>query len=48
MNNQNQTGLQETQIDYDKIREQKTEMMRQFKESYDKALREGTITHRKI
>lgn len=48
MNNQNQTGLQETQIDYGKIREQKTEMMRRFKESHDKAVREGTITYRKI
>ncbi|AWD90487.1 hypothetical protein KNT87_gp048 [Erwinia phage Cronus] len=35
-------------VDYEKIREQKTEMMRRFKESHDKALREGTITYRKI
>lgn len=35
-------------VDYEKIRKQKTEMMRRFKESYDKAVREGTITYRKI
>lgn len=35
-------------IDYDKIRQSKVEMMRRFKESYDKARAEGTITYRKI
>ena len=38
----------ERAIDYAKIHNGKTEMMRQFKMSYDKAKAEGTITYRKI
>lgn len=38
----------EKAIDYAKVREGKTEMMKQFKISYDKAKAEGTITYRKI
>lgn len=38
----------EKAIDYAKIHNGKTEMMRQFKMSYDKAKAEGTITYRKI
>lgn len=35
-------------IDYNKIRERKIAFMKRFKESYDKAVKEGTITYRKI
>lgn len=38
----------EKAIDYAKIHEGKTEMMRQFKMSYDKAKAEGTITYRNL
>lgn len=38
----------EKAIDYAKIHNGKTEMMRQFKMSYDKAKAEGTITYKKI
>lgn len=34
--------------DFDKIKQSKVEMMRRFKESHDKAVKEGTITRRKI
>jgi ubiquitin C-terminal hydrolase len=35
-------------IDFDKIRESKINMMKQFKASYEKAKAEGTITYRPI
>lgn len=38
----------ERAIDYTKIHNGKTEMMRRFKMSYDKAKAEGTITYKKI
>lgn len=34
--------------DYEAIRNSKIESMRLFKESYDKAVKEGTITYHKI
>lgn len=34
--------------DFDKIKQSKVEMMRRFKESHDKAIKEGTITYWKI
>lgn len=40
-------NTQTSEIDYNKIRSSKVEMMRRFKESYDKAKAEGTITYRR-
>ena len=34
--------------DYDKIREGKIAAMRKFKESYERAVKEGMITYKKI
>lgn len=39
---------QTSKPDYEKIRAGKVEAMRRFKESYDKAKAEGTITYKKI
>ena len=39
---------QTSEIDYNKIRSSKVEMMRRFKESYDKAKAEGTITYKEL
>ena len=41
-------SIQTSEIDYNKIRSSKEEMMRRFKESYDKAKAEGTITYKRI
>lgn len=41
-------NTQTSEIDYNKIRSSKVEMMRRFKESHDKAKTEGTITHKRI
>ena len=41
-------NAQTSEIDYNKIRSSKVEMMRRFKESHDKAKAEGTITHKRI
>lgn len=40
-------NTQTSEIDYNKIRSSKVEMMRRFKESYDKAKTEGTITYKR-
>lgn len=42
------TKDQTSKPDFEKVREGKVEMMRHFKESYDKAKAEGTITYKKI
>lgn len=39
---------QTCEIDYNKIRSSKVEMMRRFKEAHDKAKAEGTITYKPI
>lgn len=39
---------QTSEPDYEKIRAGKAEAMRRFKESYEKAKAEGTITYKKI
>ena len=41
-------NIQTSEIDYNKIRSSKEEMMRRFKESYDKSKTEGTITYKRI
>ncbi|EFD8933351.1 hypothetical protein CNO49_003328 [Escherichia coli] len=41
-------NTQTSEIDYNKIRSSKEEMMRLFKESHDKAKAEGTITYKRI
>lgn len=41
-------NTQTSEIDYNKIRSSKVEMMRRFKESHDKAKAEGTITYKRI
>lgn len=41
-------NAQTSEIDYNKIRSSKAEMMRRFKESHDKAKAEGTITYKRI
>ena len=35
-------------IDFTKVRESKIKMMKRFKKAYDKAVKEGTITYKKI
>lgn len=41
-------NIQTSEIDYNKIRSSKKEMMRLFKASHDKAKAEGTITYKRI
>ena len=41
-------NTQTSEIDYNKIRSSKEEMMRRFKESHDKAKAEGTIKYKRI
>lgn len=41
-------NIQTSEIDYNKIRSSKEEMMRRFKESHDKAKAEVTITYKRI
>ena len=41
-------NIQTSEIDYNKIRSSKEEMMRRFKESHDKAKAEETITYKRI
>ena len=40
-------NTQTSEIDYNKIRSSKVEMMRRFKESHDKAEGTGTITYKR-
>lgn len=41
-------NTQTSEIDYNKVRSSKEEMMRRFKESHDKAKAEGTIKYKRI